>query len=168
MDAHLARVELHNAGLHDAESVHRVIAQARKESRTLDLNESWAALHFLLTSEYPLPRYEAVERGIVWDDDSLENVLMGGDSTAYRTSFGVARYLSPSQVRRMYAQLSKLAVEEFIQRYDAETFIEEGIPPDRSDDSLETRHWLEQAFKSLVEFYRLAATNDDGVLIYFS
>ena len=47
-------------------------------SRLLNLGESWCGLHFVLTGEVPILKYEAIQRGTPWYEDSLENILMGG------------------------------------------------------------------------------------------
>jgi len=170
MDAYLARVSASESRdiLVNADAVSRVIACARIDaSRRLDLDEAWAGLHFVLTAEVPIPKQEALLRGLSWDDDSLENVLMGGEPTTYGDSFGVARYLKAEEVALMAEKLSDLSVERFKGFYEADALIEYDIPPAIWEDQLESRDWLARYYYQLVDFFRSAASGGDGILIYF-
>jgi uncharacterized protein DUF1877 len=170
MDAYLARVSAAESKdiLISADAVDSVIAGVRNDaSRRLDLDEAWAGLHFVLTAEVPIPKQEALLLGLSWYDDSLENVLMGGEPTKYRDSFGVARYLSAEEVARMTDKLSDLSVERFKDFYDADGLIEYDIPPAIWEDQLESRDWLARYYYQLVDFFRSAASSGDGILIHF-
>jgi hypothetical protein len=170
MDAYLARVSEAESKdiLISADAVSRVIAGTRDDAeRKLDLGEAWAGLHFVLTAEVPIPKQEALLRGLSWDDDSLENVLMGGEPTKYRDSFGVARYLSTEEVARMTDKLSDLSVERFKGFYEADALMEYGIPPAIWEDQFESRDWLARYYYQLVGFFRSASSSGDGILIYF-
>jgi Domain of unknown function (DUF1877) len=170
MDAYLVRVSASESSdiLASADAVSKVIAGASNDSeRKLDLDEAWAGLHFVLTAEVPIPKQEALRLGLSWYDDSLENVLMGGEPTKYRDSFGVARYLSAEEVARMTDKLSDLSVERFKGFYDADGLIEYDIPPAIWEDQLESRDWLARYYYQLVDFFRSAAFSGDGVMIYF-
>ena len=170
MDAYLARVSAAESRdiLVSADAVSRVIAWARIDaSRRLDLDEAWAGLHFVLTAEVPIPKHEALLRGLSWDDTSLENVLMGGEPTTYGDSFGVARYLKAEEVALMAGKLSDLSVERFKGFYEADALIEYGILPAIWEDQLDSRDWLARYYYQLVDFFRSAASSGDGILIYF-
>jgi len=147
-----------------ATAVRQALERADND-RILDLDEAWAALHFVLTSEYPIPRDEALRRGVAWDDDSLENVLMGGSDTAYRTSGGAVRYVAPESVERMGEKLSELSPDEFRNWYDADELLENDVPPGTWDQEGESLEWLVAYYQRLVDFYRNAAANREGLLI---
>jgi hypothetical protein len=130
----------------------------------LELGETWPGLHFVLTGELPISRLEALKAGISWDEDSLENALLGGREVPHGANWGPARYLEPKIVARMAQQLSAISVEQFRDNYDAGYLEEEQIPPGGWDlpqalDELTAR------FRQLVSFYQRAAAAQDGVLV---
>ncbi|HEX2033297.1 MAG TPA: DUF1877 family protein, partial [Chloroflexota bacterium] len=150
-------------------AVGAAIEQARSvPGALLDLGESWAALHFLLTGEIPMPREEALRRGVAWDDASLENVLMGGQVTSFRSPVGAARYLAPAQVAHLAQELARITPEAFAERYDAAALAEEHIPPGPWGDDPQTQTWLVDVFRQLVEFFGAAAGAGEGVLVLLS
>jgi hypothetical protein len=169
MDAYMLRVPGYRgrALLDSLEEVQHAIRWAETHrDHKLELGEAWAGLHFLLTGELPIPREEALSRGVSWDENSLENVLMGGRTTPYLTSWGPARYLSPYEVARLASKLSKVSVNTIRNHYDPKGLSEEHIPPDTWDEP-GTREWLASSYSKLICFYAEAASTQDGLLIYF-
>jgi hypothetical protein len=165
MDGRLARAR-GKLRLDDASAVRRSIEVARAEGSELDLGPAWAALHFLIAAEIPMPKPVALERGLSWSEDSLANVLMGGSETAYRASFGPARYLKAAEVQRFAGRLLGLNADEIIHRYDPAALAEENIPPGPWNDDSPTREWLRGRFVALADFYRTTAASGDGLLLY--
>lgn len=147
-------------------SIKQAIEDAQVE-RTLDLEESWSGLHFMLSGEFPVPEYEARRRGISWDANSLENAIMGGKATAYRTVFGPVRYLSPDRVARLAEELSKVSLDDFRAWYDPDELLENRIPP-AIWQRPKAFEWLMDRFVQLVDYYHAAAANGDGLLIHVS
>ncbi len=133
---------------------------------TLCLDESWAGLHFVLTGEVPTLKYQALEMGISWSDDSLENVLMGGSPTKHEDGVGVIRCSTPAEVQHMAAKLSVIDVVQIIRWYDAEALIENDIPPPIWHDSASALRWLSTHYADLKKFYQQAAKAGDGLLMY--
>lgn len=130
-----------------------------------DLGPCWPGLHVMLTGgEPPMPRYIALQQELDWDDDSFENVLMGGDPTQYEDALGFARYLAPSTVRKFGARLEDLSVGDFVERFDDDVL--EYIPS--GWDAARARPELAARFGELVACYRLAASSGDGLLFYTS
>ena len=169
MNAYLVRIAGEWGTPDDADAVARMIKLAEgKPDRELDLNDSWAALHFMLSGEVPMPKQEAIQRGISWNDSSLENLIMGGEPTAYEASFGPARLLASDLVMRLSRKLSDLSVEEFLERYDAEEMNAEQIPPGGWADQEEARDLLGDRYLKLKEFYRSAAAANEAILIYMT
>jgi hypothetical protein len=166
MDAFLVRVPKldGDAVLKSAEAARRIIAEAGTSQ--LDLGEYWLALHFLLSGETPIPKHEALRRGLSWDDDSPENILMGGEPTPFMSSFGPARYLHPERVAHLATKLAGLSVAEFQARYNPEDLRAEDMPPGGWDDGGEALARLCRYFKDLAAFYNKAAAHGDGMLIY--
>jgi hypothetical protein len=167
MDAFLVRVPKldGDAVLKSADAARKIIA-ATAGTPPLDLGEYWIALHFLLSGETPIPRHEALRRGLSWDDDSPENILMGGAPTPFMSSFGPARYLHPEQVERLATKLAGLSVAEFQARYNPEDLRAEDISPGGWDDGGEALARLSRYFEELVAFYTKAAAHGEGMLIY--
>lgn len=169
MDAYLLRVAAADADdiLSSADAARQAIANRSKApDHLLNLEESWAAMHYMLSGEVPFPKPEALRRGVSWDDDSLENVLMGGEPVPYKGSFGPARYLNPQTVAAMSERLTIRGIEGFLEAYNPEAMTSHNIPPGDWDDAAETRDWLGAHFEKLAAFYKAAATAGDGVLIY--
>lgn len=167
MDAHLLRVTPDRGWtiLEDTE-VAREIEAAQGSKRVLDVAEAWAGLHFLLTGEMPTIKEDAIRLGISWDDDSLENVLMGGQPTRLNSSYGPVRFLGANDVVRMAAKLAEVTEKDISDRYDPVVLTEEQIPPYEWDNEFESRDWLVSSYAKLNEFYQVAATEKAGLLIY--
>ena len=148
--------------------VEYLIEMAESEySNNLDLGESWAAIHYMLTIEVPTTRPSARLLGIQWWDDSLENVLMGGENTPYECAFEFARYIEPTDVLLMAEKLNQVSVDKFIRAYDPDYMEEIGIPPSGWKQDTQTMDWLVQKFLALKSFYQIAATNHESIIIYF-
>ncbi len=131
----------------------------------LDLGETWPGLHFVLTGELPISRPEAHKAGLSWDEDSLENVLLGGHEVPHGASWGPARYLTPERVALMAQKLSTVSDEQFRKSYDAEHMEQEGIPPGDWDDLPRALDALSEHFRQLVSVYQRAAASGDGILV---
>jgi hypothetical protein len=171
MNAYLVRFKTQNSenNLEFPEAIQSVIKKAQHQTdHFLNLDESWYGIHFVMTDEYPITKTEAQQRGISWDDDSLENIIMGGSSTPYKTSFGAARYLNPQQVERMAEKLEHLNVDKFKEWYNPEVLMSENMPPLNWDKGNTMRDWLVGYFKKLVEFYKAAASAGESILIYIA
>ncbi|MBD2609891.1 DUF1877 family protein [Nostoc punctiforme FACHB-252] len=169
MNAYLVRVYREDGEkiISSSKTVENVIKQAQNQSdRVLDLDESWYGIHFVMTAEYPIPKDEAQRRGISWNNESLENVILGGSPTPYKTMFGAARYLNPEEVAQMAEKLNNLTVDKFKEWCDPETLIEEQIPPVNWDENSTLCDWLSDYFKKLLELYKSAASVGDGILVY--
>lgn len=165
VDGRLARIQ-GTLRIGDAVAVRRGIEAAREKGRELDLGVAWAALHFLMAAEIPMPKPIALERGLSWSRESFANVLMGGEATAFRASFGPARYLKRGEVQRLAARLVNVGADEVIARYDAGALDSENIPGGPWEDDLKTREWLKAAYVELSTFYASAAEAGDGLLLY--
>jgi hypothetical protein len=124
----------------------------------LDLEDDWAALHVTLTAEPPIPKPVALQRGISWKDDSLENALMGGRPTALKSGDPTARWLSPAEVARVAAELVDIDDARLREIYDEELLDEYDLLPIGLERLLER-------FRALRSFYARAASRDQSVLI---
>jgi hypothetical protein len=111
-----------------------------------------------------MPRYVAIEQDLEWDDDSFENILMGGERTPYEDELGFARYLAPATVRRFTPRLGEVSAADFDDRFDDD--ILEYLPP--GWNAARARPELATQFQNLVAFYRTAASANDGLILYVS
>ncbi|MBD2500376.1 DUF1877 family protein [Anabaena azotica FACHB-119] len=77
MKAYIVRVSREDGekSLNSSKIVEKIIQN--QSEHVLDLDESWYGIHFVMTGEYPIPKDEAQRRGISWDNNSLENVILG-------------------------------------------------------------------------------------------
>jgi hypothetical protein len=144
--------------IRDADAVYTTIS----ESDPIDLGEHWPALHYTLCGESPMPRYVALARGVEWDDDSLENVLMGGEATPYEDGLCVARVLAPRTVKVLAAQLNALTPEKVWDQVD--DGIDEFLPADWP--SATKRAAVVAPFMRLVECFAAAANAGEAILLY--
>lgn len=137
-------------------------------SRLLNLGEVWCGLHFVLTGEVPILRYEAIQRGTSWHEDSLENILMGGEPTAYECAFGLVRYVTPESVAYMAPRLVGVSVSDLKMWYDPELLIENSIPPEIWREDASALQWLLDNFGKLKTFHHNAVQQKLGLLIYIT
>jgi Domain of unknown function (DUF1877) len=168
-DALLARVPGRQVDelLTSGEAVRATLRASEGEpGRSMTL-EDWPAIHFVLTGEAPIPREEAIRRGIEWHDDALENALLGGVATPFGSSFGPARCLRPDEVSQMARELEAVDVDDLVEQFDPEALEEEGIPPPGWNEEPERADHLAAAVGELASFYRTAAAHGDGLLIVF-
>lgn len=148
-------------------SVKSALAWGRQHpDRCLTIEDLWAALHFALTAEYPIPRQKAEEMGLTWDETSLENAIMGGAATSQDSSYGPVRYLSPDLVKAMTDLLNDVKPESLRSRVTAEDLMQENMLPNGWDPD-DAMGRLPGLFEALRAFYSGATARGDGVLVSF-
>lgn len=154
----------------DRDAVRRAIEHAREiTDGVLRLDEIWPALYFVLTGKFPITKNEAVRLRLTWDDNSLDNVIMGGEPTPYKGLHENARYLGPDQVKRYAQKLSRIDPNELTKNADLNELVENNLLSSGYDYNQATiRKQLADQFTKLVKFYTTAAKNKDGMLIYLS
>lgn len=163
MDAYYITVD--PAQANDKETLERLIEESGVDpSLRFSLEDSWAAIHLILTGSPPIPKTEALKRGISWDDQSLENVIMGGEATPVKDAFGAARYLSSREVAFLAQKLAAVSDEEFKRNYDADELEDYQIPPGDWDD--EALQWLLRNFHGLQASFASAAKGNKALFIY--
>lgn len=136
--------------------------------RLLNLEEAWCGLHFVLTGEVPILKYEAVLRGTSWHEDSLENILMGGDPTAYECAFGMVRCVTPEAAAYIAPRLAEVGVSNLKSWYNPELLIENSIPPKIWHEDTFALQWLIDHFVKLKRFYHDAIQQKCGLLVYIT
>ena len=143
-----------------------IAALQNEPDRFLNLEQSWCGLHFVLTGEVPILKYEALQRGTAWYEDSLENVLMGGEPTVWECAFGLVRYVAPSAVAYIEPKLAETEVSTLASWYDPTLLTEYNIPPDVWFQNTSARSWLLDNFVKLKLFYHETVQQSYGLLIY--
>lgn len=132
------------------------------EVKPVHLGNQWPALHYSLCVEAPMPRHVALEKHLEWDDESLENALMGGDATPYKDGLTFARCIQPAAVRRLAAKLNAISPEQIWD--DVDDGIDDYLPADWSRELKCST--VAAMFMRLVDVYVAASKADCGLLIY--
>jgi hypothetical protein len=149
----------------DRDAVRALLEHAA--GRHLDLEDGWPALHFALSGEVPIPKEEALKRGISWNDNSLENVLMGGIPTALVATGGPARYHPPAEVRELARTLSRVDPDAVAGGVTPEDLEGESIPLPASIEPEELGQWLRGMVQAIQSFFRAVADAGRGILTVF-
>jgi hypothetical protein len=132
--------------------------EAESDTRPyLDIDKSWHAIHFLLT-------------GSAWEGEApLANTVLGGTELGDEdVGYGVARYLTPDEVREVSEALGAITPEELMQRSSPQEMQAADIYPniwDRGEDELE---YVREYYDMLVRFFRGAAEAGEAMLLYFN
>ncbi|WP_406446656.1 YfbM family protein [Streptomyces sp. NBC_01613] len=137
------------------------------KGETVSIHDSWPALHFTLTGELPIPREEALSRGIDFPNDPLEAILMGGVPTGVHTEFGPARFISAGEVRQGAEMLTSVSDHDFEDWFDADDLEDERIPPAGWASDAGRLPRLTEALRTVRTFYVQAAREGSGILIAF-
>lgn len=145
----------------DPRAIYREITETEGE-RVFEVGEGWAAIHFMLTGEHPMPKHVALAHGQHWEDLDLENVLMGGEATTVNDAFTVARLLPANQVAAL-AVLLRPRTEGFASKFDDAA--REFLPSSWESDS-DPANKLADRVRGLSDHFRAAAAAGDGLLIY--
>lgn len=139
-----------------ADAVYAIVT----EEGAVDLGTQWPALHYVLSSEAPMPRHVALDEGLEWDDDSLENVLMGGEPTPYADALTVARVLLPSSVGTLANKLR--AVGDI--RADVDDSVDEYFLGDLS--ATEEVATIVGLYERVAGCFALASDAGEAILLY--
>lgn len=130
-------------------------------SGRIDVDKAWEAIFFVLTG-YGSEEIDEVSPPMAWllESESVvdENRDMG---------YGPANYIKPSQVKLLNAELEKVSVDDFKDRFDGEQMDEAGIYPEiwQEDDALD---YACENFMSLKEFYASAAAENKAVITFIA
>jgi len=127
----------------------------RNETSGLDIDKSWAAIHFMLT-------------GSPWGGNPPESLpILGGTPIGDDTGYGPARYLSSELVKQANGVLAALPVEKLRERFIPSALEEAEVYPagiwvsEGEEGFAYIQHWYEK----LRRFYASAAGNNNSVLL---
>jgi hypothetical protein len=126
-------------------------------NKEFDLEKAWNGLHFLFTGT---------------SDEGREPscfLLKGGEGV---DDEGLARALSPDQVKRFAAFLASLTPDQLRGRFDAKRMMKLEIYPEIWDrpvsDDENTLEWLIAYFTDLQSFVQRVADDGDAIVVYLS
>jgi hypothetical protein len=123
----------------------------------IDLDKSWHAIHFLLN-------------GQTWEGEGpLFDAILGGKTLGEEdVGYGPARFLTPDEVRKTAEALNQVSVSELLAKFDAHQLNDRDIYPQHwTGDDIDYQY-VRDNFVRLAEFFRLAAKNDDAMLLYIN
>jgi hypothetical protein len=125
--------------------------------RRLDVDKTWHAIHFLLNGE-------------PWTGNGvLANAVLGGTELGTEdVGYGPARTLTAEDVRAVAAELDAIPADELLERFDAEAMNDAEIYPQGWSDYDEDREYIKSHYLLLVEFFRRAAEEGDGLVLYLN
>ncbi len=146
-----------------APAVYETMQTADRDHR-LEMGDVWPAVHFILTGEYPMPRTDAYLYGVEWNDDSLENALMGGADTPACNLVVCVRLLTPAQVVHQAQLLHDVSLAQFDSRCDLPELRDHNVIPESWDGEGDIGAWLAPYFIGLRDFYAAAAASQAAVL----
>lgn len=130
-------------------------AMSGEAGDAVDIDKSWAAIHFMLTGE-------------TWGGQPPESLpVLGGLEIGGDMGYGPARYLTPEEVKAAHGVLAALPSAALKKRFiparleEAEVY-PSGIWLEEGDEGFEyIEHWYEQ----LRAFYASAAQSGQAVLL---
>ena len=121
-----------------------------------DVDKAWHCIHFMLTGR--------TDRG----PELLSSAIFGGDEIGEDVGYGPARIMDPAEVKKVAVALMSIDDAAFSSRFNPQAMKSADIY--LADmclrDGTEALDYLLQNFHSLAEFYRAAASRDDGAILW--
>lgn len=150
-DAELDRI---NAGNEDIRALFHRQLRSRDSSACLDIDKSWAGIHYLLT-------------GSQWGGKPPHSVpILGGTEVGGDLGYGPARLLQPNEVAEASALLASLPVSELKRKFDPNAMAEADIYPNVwAEEGEESFDYLAHWYVELQKFYASAAQAKHGMLL---
>ena len=127
----------------------------------LDIDKSWEGIFFLLTGQ-SLATSDEANPPFSW-------ILLGPKEidSEQDMGYGPATYTTPEQTKELSAAINKLTLDEIKSRFKGEVMNEMGIYPVIWSQA-ETREYLFDHFNLLKDFYTVASTNNQAVIIFIN
>lgn len=141
----------------DEEGVDAWYAAMRSSGRHLDAGKSWHGIQFLLTGN---ASYDADDIPL-----PLRNIALGGELTEWEASYGVVRILTPQEVREVSEALLPITRNTLLPRLDAAAFNKNNIYPGSNEWEREYMDWLLNSYEQVANFFHVAASNGDAMLL---
>jgi hypothetical protein len=126
----------------------------------LDLDKTWEALHFLLSGKSIAETSMNETPNSVLETVIFSPQLIDKDQDL---GFGPASFNNPVQVKEIFKKLNELDLVELEQKYNGQLLNDSGVYPEVWIEQ-ESKEYLFDNLKSLISFYKEAATNDEVVI----
>lgn len=149
----------------DERKLRALLADGSRES--LEIEDAWPALHFTLSGEVPIPKEEAMKRGIQFPASKFEQIFMGGAATSMDTMGGPVRMFTFAEVQLNSEILGSVSDGDLTELYEPAALDDMNIPPAGWSDDTGRLGDLLLAFKEMKQFYRRAAEDRVGILLEF-
>jgi hypothetical protein len=133
------------------------VSNAGTSARSLDIDKSWHAIHFVLTGE-------------TWEaQPPLGDAVLGGTSLGdVDVGYGPARYLTPDAVQAVASALAAISVSDFASRFDIGALSDANIYPDVWEDADDELAYILPFYEELRTFFQQAAQAEDAMLLYLT
>lgn len=128
---------------------------AEETSRAVDIDKSWAAIHFMLT-------------GTAWGGEPPESLpILGGTEIGEDMGYGPLRFLTPAEVVAANGVLAALPSAELKKRFIPAKLEEAEVYPTGIwlDEGEEGFDYIEHYYDQLRAFYAFAAKSGQAVLL---
>lgn len=136
------------------EQVEELIDQECDKAELLDVDKTWAALHFAIAGDvYPD------------GDPILVGAMVGQHIVDFDLDYGTPGYLLSEDVAELVTQLDQITEEDIEDALGSERFQESDIYPFGNESEEEIIEYVLPYFKKLRDFYRLAKEKGKGVLV---
>ncbi|EFM08448.1 protein of unknown function DUF1877 [Paenibacillus curdlanolyticus YK9] len=164
MIGHLKQVspELLNDLIEQKVDAFSILFEESDVNRTLYLDKSWHAIHFLLNGE-------------AWEgEEPLVYAVFGGAAIGGEPNFeegdeveedSPARYLTVEQVKQVSAALQQIPEEELARRFIPARMAELDIYPSTWEDEGELAYVMDY-YRELAAYYQEAADNGQAMLLH--
>jgi hypothetical protein len=123
----------------------------------LDIDKSWQAIHFLLNND-------------PWEGHgALFDAVLGGEVLGDQdVGYGPARFLTPTDVKAVADALAEISAADLLKKFDPSEFNKRDIyPPGWTGNQVELQY-LGGNYTRLANFFQLAATNGEAMLLYLN
>ncbi|WP_246096587.1 YfbM family protein [Paenibacillus sinopodophylli] len=132
-----------------------VIIHEPFDEEVLDIDKAWHGIHYLLNGNS------------FGGEEPYMNVILGGTPIGADEGYGPARFLTAEQVKEVSNALLQLDSVKLELRYNAAELSAESIYPSSSEwNEEEDKEYLLSYYSEVVDYYRLAASKGNGMLLY--
>ena len=123
----------------------------------LDIDKSWQAIHFLLNND-PWEGYGA-----------LFDVVLGGEALGEQdVGYGPARYLTPAEVKAVADALGEISSSDLLGKFDPSQLNKRNIYPSGWTGNPVELQYIGRNYTRIANFFQLAATNGEAMLLYIN